>query len=106
MSVMTCHRCNKFEDTDFFMGLFVLDKYYFCEKCVQKDDLFEIVDKMQEEIDKKHGMIQRAADCAVGYIKNMACHWWADIPGGGNKGYCVTHEELEQALYAHKQIKE
>jgi len=52
MSIMTCHRCNKFEDTDFFMGLFVLGKYYFCERCVQKDDLFEIVDKMQEEIDR------------------------------------------------------
>ena len=59
MSVMTCHRCNKFEDTDFFMGLFVLDKYYFCEKCVQKDDLFEIVDKMQEEIDRGQRPIRR-----------------------------------------------
>ena len=101
MSVMTCHRCNKFEDTDFFMGLFVLDRYYFCEKCVQTDDLFEIVDKMQEEIDKKHGMIDWAANCAVDYImEEYSCQ-------GGTDFFLEANEEVfKQARHAHEQIKD
>ena len=95
MSIMTCNRCGKYEDTDFFEGVFVMDKYYFCERCVQKDDLFEIVDEMQTEIDRKHVLIQRAADCAVDYIREQ----------GASEIWYGNEDMWNSARHAHKHIK-
>ena len=52
MSEMKCKYCFQNEDTDYREGLWVLDKYYICEGCLNADEIFEVMDEMQVEIDR------------------------------------------------------
>ena len=40
-------------DTDRVDVLVVLDKYYYCEDCLAKDELFEVLDEVQSKLDEK-----------------------------------------------------
>ena len=40
-------------DTDRVDVLVVLDKYYYCDDCLAKDELFEILDEVQSKLDEK-----------------------------------------------------
>ena len=56
MSVMKCTSCGKDEDTDKRLGLSVLGKYYYCDDCICKDEVFEVLDELQTALDKQTRM--------------------------------------------------
>ena len=54
MSVMKCYDCKRDVDTDFHEMYVFIDKYCICGKCLDKDELYEIMDEMQTALDDKH----------------------------------------------------
>ena len=66
MSVVSCNNCMNQVDTDRVEVLVVLDKYYYCDDCTGRDEIFEILDELQSELDKKtrqcNGLIKSLAN--------------------------------------------
>ena len=52
MSVIKCNGCHKDIDTDIKDTVCFNNKYYFCDNCLDNDELFEILDELQAELDK------------------------------------------------------
>ena len=52
MSIISCNSCLKQVDTDYTDPLCVLDKYWYCESCMDKSEIYEVLDEMQVEIDR------------------------------------------------------
>ena len=52
MSIAKCYDCGKDVDTDHAEFACFLDKYYVCGKCLDKDEIYEIMDTMQVNIDR------------------------------------------------------
>ena len=65
MSVIKCTSCGKDEDTDFRLGLSVLDKYYYCQNCCDKDEIFELLDEMQTALDKTNKLYSGSVKALV-----------------------------------------
>ena len=53
MSMVKCENCCRDIDTDITDMVVYLDKYHYCESCVDRDEIFEKLDEMQEEIDSQ-----------------------------------------------------
>ena len=69
MSVISCNNCMNQVDTDRVDVLVVLDKYYYCEDCLAKDEIFEILDEVQSKLDEKtrqcNGLIKSLASANI-----------------------------------------
>ena len=52
MSIVKCKNCFKDVDTDYDEVMCFLDKYYYCQNCCDKDEIFELLDEMQTALDK------------------------------------------------------
>ena len=72
MSVIKCKNCFKDVDTDYDEVMVFLDKYYYCQNCCDKDEIFELLDEMQTKIDgltRKNEVMKNR----IGHASNCMC---------------------------------